>query len=1088
MEKDCHESTIASSGESPEERSCEALRQRLGALEAQLLELQKENEALRQARSALESARTQELELSARLLHRAESKFMAVFRATRDAYFLTTVSDGRILEVNETASSLAGRRSEELIGRTTNELELWADPASRERYIALVARDGGARDFETRFRVSSGAIIDVIISGEIVELEEGPCFLSVIRDVTQSKQAANELRASEARLRSILDNMQDAYFQADLSGRFTMVSPSAARMYGYDTREEMVGLEAVSLYGDEATRTSMHQTLRSEGRVLDYITLGRRKDGSSFWVSMNARLCRDANGLVVGTEGVVRDISERKQAEEALRFSEERFRLLVQNSNDLIVVVAADGSRTYVSAQSTQILGYTPEELLGGSCFTNIHPDDLPGILTSFSEGVAQPGAVRKADYRYLHQRGEWLELEAVGCNLLHEPTVQGVVLNIRDVSERKRIEYALRESERRLDLAMAVKNEGIWDWNLLTGEAFFDDRYYTMAGYAPKAFPQSFAAWAERVHPEDLPACEQQLKAYLAGEVGRFDIDFRFRRHDDTWLWLQGRGKIVERSADASPARLIGTHTDITERRMAEEQLKAAKDYLECIINAIGDPVFVKDAQFRFTMVNDALCSLLGKSRPELLGLTGLEFLPAEQMEHFLAVDREVLSSGQTNECREQLTAFDGKLHSIVTKKTRYVDAQGAHFVVGTIRDVTAHEQLEEQFRASQRLEAIGSLAGGVAHDFNNLLSVILSYTKFAMEALREGDPVRSELTEVEKAAQRAVVLTRQLLAFSRKQILQPVALNMNTIAEGMQGMLRRIVGEDIEYVQVLAPELGIVRADPGQLEQVLMNLVVNARDAMPTGGRLSIETANAQLDEEEAVQDGTLASGDFVLLRVTDTGCGMDERTKSRLFEPFFTTKEKGKGTGLGLSTVYGIVKQSGGHLRVSSEQGQGTSFELYLPREPNLGMSASPAVRSGSRATGNETVLVVEDEEALRKVARRALEAAGFKVLSASNGVEALELAARYTGELQLLLTDVVMPQMSGRALAVELVKTRPALSVLYMSGYTDDAIVHHGVLDEGTQFIGKPFTGGELAQKVREVLDLRAAGATAVVSED
>jgi two-component system cell cycle sensor histidine kinase/response regulator CckA len=411
-------------------------------------------------------------------------------------------------------------------------------------------------------------------------------------------------------------------------------------------------------------------------------------------------------------------------------------------------------------------------------------------------------------------------------------------------------------------------------------------------------------------------------------------------------------------------------------------------------------------------------------------------------------------------------------------------LDAKGQVVAVAHIvKDITAskqaereREKLNEQLRASQRMEAIGSLAGGVAHDFNNLLSVILSYTGFALDGVRTGDPLRDDLGEVKNAAERAVALTRQLLAFSRKQVLQPVPLSLNQIAAGLEKMLRRILGEDIDLVQVLAPDLGLTLADPGQIEQVLMNLVVNARDSMPEGGKLTIETANVEIDEEYAARHVAVKPGSYVQLAVSDTGCGMDEQTKARLFEPFFTTKEKGKGTGLGLSTVYGIVKQSGGNIWVYSEPGKGTTFKIYLPRE--LSATTATATKRPTvprRTTGTETILVVEDEEALGKVARRTLDAAGYKVLTAADGDEALLQSAQHAGDIHLLLTDVVMPRMSGRALAQELSKTRPALKVLYMSGYTDNAIVHHGVLDRGTHFLGKPFTGADLTRKVREVLD-------------
>ncbi|HUW41730.1 MAG TPA: ATP-binding protein, partial [Rectinemataceae bacterium] len=430
-------------------------------------------------------------------------------------------------------------------------------------------------------------------------------------------------------------------------------------------------------------------------------------------------------------------------------------------------------------------------------------------------------------------------------------------------------------------------------------------------------------------------------------------------------------------------------------------------------------------------------------------------------------------------------------------------LDAERNNFGrVWYFRDITAAKQaeqvridLEAQLRGAQKLEAIGSLAGGVAHDFNNLLSVILSYTGFALKALSEGDPTRDDLLEVKKAAERAAALTRQLLAFSRKQVLQPLPLDLNQIAAGIEKMLRRILGEDIDLVQALAPDLGLVMADPGQIEQVLMNLVVNARDAMPEGGKLTIETCNIDLDDAYAAHHEAVEPGPYVMLAISDSGQGMDEGTKARIFEPFFTTKPRGKGTGLGLSTVYGIVKQSGGDIWVYSELGQGTTFKIYLPRDAS---ARTAAVKEAAIAPANSiksgTILVVEDEEALRKVTKRTLDDAGYTVLSAANGEEALKASARHAGEIRLLLTDVVMPRMGGRLLAQELLKTRPETEVIYMSGYTDNAIVHHGVLDVGTNFLGKPFTAEALLEKVNAVLGgeasqpAEARGLTAKVPEE
>ncbi|MBN2037965.1 MAG: response regulator, partial [Chitinispirillaceae bacterium] len=380
-----------------------------------------------------------------------------------------------------------------------------------------------------------------------------------------------------------------------------------------------------------------------------------------------------------------------------------------------------------------------------------------------------------------------------------------------------------------------------------------------------------------------------------------------------------------------------------------------------------------------------------------------------------------------------------------------------------------------------SQKMEAIGSLAGGIAHDFNNLLSVILNYTGFAIEDMREGDPVRNDLLKVKNAGERAAVLTRQLLAFSRRQVLQPVALDLNQVATDLDKMLRRTIGKDIDLVLVLAPDLGVVRADPGQIEQVLINLVVNARDAMHKGGRLTIETSNAEIDEEYVACHMALKPGSYVRLTLTDSGCGMDEKTKARLFEPFFTTKEKGKGTGLGLSMVHGFVKQSNGDILVYSEPGQGTTFKIYLPRD--LSGTKATVIKPPTvpkQTTGTETILVVEDEEELRTIAGRILELAGYKVLIAADGDEALKVSAGHAGDIQLLLTDVVMPRMNGWMLAQQLKKTRPALKVIYMSGYTDDVIVRHGEFDPGIPFLSKPFTAEAMMRKVREVMDSGITG--------
>ena len=518
--------------------------------------------------------------------------------------------------------------------------------------------------------------------------------------------------------------------------------------------------------------------------------------------------------------------------------------------------------------------------------------------------------------------------------------------------------------------------------------------------------------------------------------------------------------------------------------RKRTEHALKESETRYRRLFEAARDGILILDAETGLIVdVNPFLMELTGYSHDEFLKKHMWEVGPFKDVAASAAIFAKLHQQACVRYDDLPLQTRDGRKIAVEFVSNMY-RVDDLNVIQCNIRDLTARkraeeerEKLEEQLRMSQRLEAIGSLAGGIAHDFNNLLSVILSGTDFAMAKAREDDHVREELVLVRKAGERAAALTRQLLAFSRKQVLQPVVLNLNQVAAGVEKMLRRILGEDIDYVQVLAPDLGVVRADPGQIEQVLMNLVVNARDAMPRGGKLTIETSNVDLDEEYAARHVAVKPGLYIHFAVTDTGCGMDTATQARIFEPFFTTKEKGKGTGLGLSTVYGIVKQSGGNIWVYSEPGQGTTFRVYLPREmaATTKDTKSRLAAVSARQTGTETILVVEDDAAVRNITERILGMSGYTVLTAATADVALKHCKAHQRAIHLLLTDVVMPEVGGRVLAERVALARPGIKILYMSGYTDDAIVHHGTLDPGTHFIGKPFSAADLTRKVREVLD-------------
>ena len=510
-------------------------------------------------------------------------------------------------------------------------------------------------------------------------------------------------------------------------------------------------------------------------------------------------------------------------------------------------------------------------------------------------------------------------------------------------------------------------------------------------------------------------------------------------------------------------------------ERELAVAALRASEEQYRALFENTPYPMWVFDLEtHRLLAVNGAAIAHYGYRREEFLTLKIEDLRPPEDIpaleQHLATKEAGYHTTGPWRHRKK-----DGTLIEVQTSGHEITFA-GRRAELVVIDDVTERKRLEEQFRQAQKMEAVGRLAAGVAHDFNNLLTAILGTTDLMIEDLPADDPDREGLLDIRGAAERAAVLTRQLLTFSRQQVVSPRMLRLNELITDLVKLLRRLLGEDVTIASALAPDCGAVKADPGQLEQVLVNLAVNARDAMPNGGRLTIETRNVDLDADYPTERVMIPAGRYVMLAVTDNGTGMDAQTNARIFEPFFTTKPVGKGTGLGLATVYGVVQQSGGYIWLYSELGHGTSFKIYLPRVDADGPQPAEEEQRASALDGSETVLVAEDEEAVRLIIAKALEARGYRVLSARDGSEALELAAGHGG-IDLLVTDVVMPDMNGRELSRCLTEARPNLRTLYLSGYTDDAMLHRGVLQEGVAFLQKPFSLGALARKVRDVIEAR-----------
>ncbi|MGO8997866.1 MAG: PAS domain S-box protein [Polyangiaceae bacterium] len=672
--------------------------------------------------------------------------------------------------------------------------------------------------------------------------------------------------------------------------------------------------------------------------------------------------------------------------------------------------------------------------------------------------------------------RDEDLEsvLEA-GATDLHTTSLGPAALQIRvRIAERLVAEHArLRDRElrfRRL-FESGVTGVTISDFDGNFKEA--NDAFLEMLGYTRAEMIAGALNW-EVITPHDSLVPDSEDRAQLRA-TGFLPLQERQYVHKD------GRhiAALVGSAALEGTTECISYVTDISERRQSEDALRASEARYHALFDNAPFSIFLFDYEtLRFLAVNEAAIRHYGYSRDEFLTMTLGDIRPREDVPALMAGIAR-LSAGTTIAGTWKHRKKDGSVIDVEITVQKF-DLGGKRCGLAVAVDISERKRMEEQVRQAQKMDAIGSLAGGIAHDFNNLLSVILSYSSMLADDLKAEDPMRGDLEEISAAGTRAAVLTRQLLAFGRQQILQPRTIDLNGVIEGSVKMLRRVVGEDIELT-VTRGAIGKVSADPGQVEQVLMNLVVNARDAMPKGGKLTIETANVQLDSIYAASHAGVEPGAFVMFAVTDTGSGMDAETRARIFEPFFTTKEVGKGTGLGLSTVFGIVRQSGGHVWVYSELGHGTTFKVYFPQAGLGGEVAREVVHEPQTRRGSETVLLVEDEAPVRALVCAILERSGYHVLEAQNGGDALLLCEQHKATIHLLLTDVVMPRMSGRKLAERLRPLRPDMKVLYMSGYTDDAVVRHGVLDSDVAFLQKPVTPETLTRKLREVLDAPGRGA-------
>jgi PAS domain S-box-containing protein len=798
------------------------------------------------------------------------------------------------------------------------------------------------------------------------------------------------------------------------------------------------------------------------------------------------------------TNPIIRHLEEHagqmERAATSLRESEERLRKIIEKSVDAILVVSPERVIRFSNPAAEVLFGRTSQELIGsylGFPFSGEATMEIE-IVRPNREQVTSEMRVAGIEWEgkpaFLTSIRDMTERKRSQERILHLNRLVRAIRNVNQlIAKEKNRERLIQGACENL-----VETRGLNSaWIALMDKS---GRIYHVAdaGLGERSLPLK-----QRLESGDLPQCAQKALEkpgiIHVDDVGTQCADCSlapcFQGESAFSVRLEYGGLIYGLLTSSVPAPF---GRELEEQSLfqevgddiafgifnlgQEEELRNSREFLNAILDRVPDPIFIKDEQHRWILVNEKFCEITGAPREELLGKSDHDYFRKEEADLFWKVDEEVFNTGKENFSEESITsATTGTPLFLDTKKALYQGAHGEKFIVGIGRDVTAQKSIQKQFFQSQKLEVVARMSGSIAHDFNNLMTTVIGNAELILMGIPKDDPIREYVGDIKKAGESATSLTRQLLAFSRRQILQPIVLNTNEVVSDMDKMLRRLIGEDIEVETILASDLGYVEADPGQLEQVIMNLAVNAGDAMPEGGKLVIETANVELDDEYSRAHIAVTPGSYVMLAVSDTGIGMTREVQSQIFEPFFTTKEKGKGTGLGLSTVYGIVKQSNGNIWVYSEAGKGTTFKVYLPRTEKGEHGPAEKKTEPVSLKGSETILLVEDEEMLRKMVVKALEAYGYTVLDAPNGQEALRVCQEYDGTIHLMLTDVVMPGMSGRELAGRVTSMRPDLKILFMSGYTKNAIVHHGILDKGIDFFQKPFTPEGLAEKARQVLD-------------
>ena len=1037
----------------------------------------------------------------------ADAQFEALFFRNPLAMYICHQDTLEFLEVNAAATRQYGYSREELLRMKITEIRPTEDvPAFLGDLKKLGTAPAGVGHL--RHRRKNGESFSVDVTSQKIQFRGQNAVLVVTQDVSARLAAEEKLAEHMAFATALTQNNPLAIVAMNTEGRVQMCNPAFEGLFGYKSAE-ITGEDLVSLIAPPDGQEEMSGLVQrvTSGEILRWVGKRRRKNGALLDVRIIA-VPLIVNGKQTGTFAMYEDMTERGRAEEAQHRAEEKYKRIFESAVEGFFESTPEGRFVTVNPAMARIAGYSsPEEMIrevrdiGKQLYVDSEDRrelkrrlEKDGILEGYECAMVRKDgttmrvslnvrAIRDASGKIVSHDGTAEDVtDQRRSDLIRQVTTEV----IRAVSVTENLDALLRLIHASLSKVMDVDNCFVALRDAATGKfyfPFFVDKYDQVP--PPDEMQDMDRSCTSYVFRTGEAALISQTRFDQLAAKGEVEL---VGTPCPSWLGVPLRtpaetiGVLVvqnyERESmytrrDLEFLSAVGGQIALAiERKRAEERVRGSEARLRVLIEQLPAVLWTVDKNLRFTSAVGSGLARLGLKPNQIVGLTLAEYFEtSDQSFTPLAAHLRAIAG-------EPVTfPVEWKKGSYACHVEPLRDSSGG--VQGAIcmaLDVTDRKQLEEQFRQAQKMEAVGRLAGGIAHDFNNLLMVIQGYADLLADRLPAEEPLHRNAVQIQTAAQRAAGLTQQLLAFSRKQILAPKVLNIHSVVADMEKMLQRLIGEDIELETSSRADLWLVKADRSQIEQVVMNLAVNARDAMPKGGRLMIETANVEFDATVSHAPAVVAPGKYVMLAVTDNGCGMDAKTKAHIFEPFFTTKEKGKGTGLGLATVYGVVKQSGGYVWVYSEPGHGTTFKVYLPRIEEE-VSAAPrdkSTKGDSLPKGSEVVLLVEDEAGVRELAREYLEMSGYTVLVAQDGHTAIELATMHHGTIHLLMTDMVMPGIGGRELAERVVAIRPEIRILYMSGYTEQAFVQEGVLGTDAPLLQKPFTLATLTKKLREIL--------------